>query len=78
MDKDDGNDSRDHRKQNDIPPSSYPIVTKVLSGLALVEAGEYNVLIFQESEIMKEIRDLIIYITPVFIFLDLHSSTDPA
>jgi hypothetical protein len=37
-------------------PSSYPIVTKILSELALAEAGEHNVLIFQEIEIMKEIR----------------------
>ena len=51
-----GSDGRNHRKQNDMPSSSYPIVTKVLSELALVEAGEHNVLIFQETEIMREIR----------------------
>jgi hypothetical protein len=50
----DGSDGRNH--QNDMPSSSYPIVTKVLNELALVEAGEHNVLIFQEIEIMKEIR----------------------
>jgi hypothetical protein len=56
VDKDDGNDSSNHRKQNGIPPSSYPIIAKVLSELALVEAGEHNILTFQEIEIMKEIR----------------------
>jgi MEDS: MEthanogen/methylotroph, DcmR Sensory domain len=48
-------DSRSHRRPNDIS-SSYPIVTKVLSELELVEAGEHNILTFQEIEIMKEIR----------------------
>ena len=56
MDKNDGNDGSNHRKQNGIPPPSYPIVEKVLSELALVEAGEHNILTFQEIEIMKEIR----------------------
>src|ERR671931_599123 len=56
MNNDNGSDSRNHRKQNDVPPSSYPIVKKVLSELALVETGEHNILTFQEIEIMKEIR----------------------
>ena len=53
---DDGSDGSSHRKQNGMPSSSYPIITKILSELALVEAGEHNVPIFQETEIMKEIR----------------------
>jgi hypothetical protein len=53
----DDSDGRNHRKPNDVSsPSSYPIVTKILSELASVEVGEHNVLIFQEIEIMKEIR----------------------
>jgi hypothetical protein len=53
---DDGSDRRSHRKQNDMASSSCPITTKILSELALVEAGEHNVLISQETKITKEIR----------------------
>jgi hypothetical protein len=57
MKKDDnGSHDDNHTKQNDIFSSPSPIVTKVLSELALVEHGEHNILTFQEIEIMKEIR----------------------
>ncbi len=51
FENDNGTDNNTHHSE----PSS-PIVARILNELALVKAGEHNILTFQEMAILKEIR----------------------
>jgi hypothetical protein len=57
-DDDSGDDHVDDIVNNGISSSlpSKSVITKILNELVLVQAGEHNILTFQEMQIMKEIR----------------------